>query len=121
MAEHRSYADVLLPAIDAGLVRALAHITGGGLVDNVPRVLPDDLAAHFDPRTWSVPPIFPAIQRAAHVADAEMYRVFNMGIGMVVIVAPEQVATRASASRRMRSSSVRSSRVATAARCESTA
>jgi phosphoribosylformylglycinamidine cyclo-ligase len=91
MTEHRSYASVLLPAVDAGLVRALAHITGGGLVDNVPRVLPDHLAARFDSRTWPVPPIFAAIQAAAHVADAEMYRVFNMGIGMVAVVAPENV------------------------------
>jgi phosphoribosylformylglycinamidine cyclo-ligase len=91
MAEHRSYASTLLPVIDAGLVRAPAHITGGGLIDNVPRVLPDHFAAHFDPRKWSLPPVFTAIQSAAHVADAEMYRVFNMGIGMVVIVAPEHL------------------------------
>jgi phosphoribosylformylglycinamidine cyclo-ligase len=91
MAEHRSYASVVLPAVDAGIVHALAHITGGGLVDNVPRVLPSQLAARFDPRRWSVPPIFAAIQTAAHVAGAEMYRVFNMGIGMVVVVAPEQL------------------------------
>jgi phosphoribosylformylglycinamidine cyclo-ligase len=91
MMEHRSYASILLPVLDAGLVRAVAHITGGGLVDNVPRVLPKDLAAHFDPQTWTIPPIFRAIQSAAHVADAEMYRVFNMGIGMVVIVASEHL------------------------------
>lgn len=91
MAEHRSYADVVLPVVDAGLVRALAHITGGGLVDNVPRVLPGHLAARFEPGRWGVPLIFPAIQRAARVADAEMYRVFNMGIGMVAIAAPDHL------------------------------
>lgn len=89
LAEHRSYDADVSPAIDAGLIHALAHITGGGLVDNVPRVLPNDLAARFEPERWGVPLIFTAIQRSAHVADAEMYRVFNMGIGMVAIVAPD--------------------------------
>jgi phosphoribosylformylglycinamidine cyclo-ligase len=92
MAEHRSYANVALPAVEAGLVHALAHITGGGLIDNVPRVLPSHLAARFDPERWPVPPVFAAIQAAAQVADAEMYRVFNMGIGMVAVVAPEHLA-----------------------------
>jgi phosphoribosylformylglycinamidine cyclo-ligase len=91
LAEHRSYAASLLPALDAGRIHALAHITGGGLVDNVPRVLPAHLAAQFDADRWEIPPLFTAIQEAAHVADAEMYRVFNMGIGMVAVVAPDQV------------------------------
>jgi len=91
LAEHRSYAADLLSAIDAGRIHALAHITGGGLVDNVPRVLPAHLAARFDTGRWEVPPLFTAIQGAAHVTDAEMYRVFNMGIGMVMIVAPDDV------------------------------
>ncbi|MGI8691194.1 MAG: phosphoribosylformylglycinamidine cyclo-ligase [Thermomicrobiales bacterium] len=91
LAEHRSYAADLLPAIDAGRVHALAHITGGGLVDNVPRVLPAHLAARFDAGQWEVSPLFTAIQDAAHVTDAEMYRVFNMGIGMVLILAPDQL------------------------------
>lgn len=90
LAEHRSYAASLLPALDAGRIHALAHITGGGLVDNVPRILPAHLAAHLSPAQWAIPPIFTAIQDAAHVADAEMYRVFNMGIGMVAVVAPDQ-------------------------------
>jgi phosphoribosylformylglycinamidine cyclo-ligase len=91
LAEHRSYAADLLPVLDAGLVHALAHITGGGLIDNVPRILPAHLAAHFDAGRWEVPPLFTAIQEAAQVADAEMYRVFNMGIGMVAVVSPDQV------------------------------
>lgn len=91
LAEHRSYAASLLPALDAGLIHALAHITGGGLIDNLPRVLPAHLAAHLSPGQWTISPIFTAIQDAAHVADAEMYRVFNMGIGMVVVVSPDQV------------------------------
>ena len=91
LAEHRSYAASLLPVIDRGLVRALAHITGGGLVDNVPRVLPAGLAAHVDPATWFVPPIFTAIKDNANVPAGEMYRVFNMGIGMIAVVAPDIV------------------------------
>ncbi len=92
LAEHRSYAAALLPAIDAGLLHALAHITGGGLVDNVPRVLPAHLAAHIEPSRWTIPPLFAAIQSGAQVADAEMYRVFNMGIGMVAVVSPDDLA-----------------------------
>ncbi len=91
LAEHRSYLAELTPALDAGFVKALAHITGGGLIDNVPRVLPDGCAAYFDPAEWVEPPVFGAIRRAASVAPAEMYRVFNMGIGMVVVVGAERV------------------------------
>lgn len=91
LAEHRSYAAVVLPAVDAGLIHALAHITGGGLVDNVPRVVPAHLTAQFDAGRWEVPPVFTAIQERAAITDAEMYRVFNMGIGMVAAVAPDHV------------------------------
>ncbi len=91
LAEHRSYAAALLPAIDAELIHALAHITGGGLVDNLPRVLPAHLAADIEPSRWTIPPLFAAIQSGAHVADAEMYRVFNMGIGMIAVVSPERL------------------------------
>ncbi|MHB8648345.1 MAG: phosphoribosylformylglycinamidine cyclo-ligase [Thermomicrobiales bacterium] len=91
LTEHRSYAAAVLPVIEAGLIHALAHITGGGIVDNVPRVLPAHLAARFDANRWEVPPLFTAIQERANVTDAEMYRVFNMGIGMVAVVSPDQI------------------------------
>lgn len=91
LAEHRCYLADLVPVLDTGFIKALAHITGGGLVDNVPRVLPDDCAARFDSSAWALPPIFAAIQQAASVAPAEMYRVFNMGLGMVIVVAAERV------------------------------
>ncbi len=91
LAEHRSYAAVLLPAIETDCLHALAHITGGGLIDNVPRVLPTHLAARFDASRWEVPPLFTAIQDAAQVDDMEMYRVFNMGIGMVAVISPDQI------------------------------
>ncbi len=74
------------------LIKGMAHITGGGLIDNVPRILPAGLAARFDSKAWEVPPVFPLIQRLGKVTRAEMYHVFNMGVGMVVACAPENVA-----------------------------
>jgi len=84
---HRCYYRQLKPLLP--LVKGMAHITGGGLVDNVPRVLPQGLMAQFDSSAWSVPPIFQLIQQRGNVAPEEMYRVFNMGIGMVVICSPQ--------------------------------
>jgi phosphoribosylformylglycinamidine cyclo-ligase len=72
-----------------GLLKGMAHITGGGFEENVPRILPPGLGARIDRNAWAVPPIFPYIQRAGRIEDAEMYRVFNMGLGMVFAVAPE--------------------------------
>ncbi len=76
----------LLPSI-----KGMAHITGGGLIDNVPRILPEGLVIHFDSTKWAVPPIFHLIQRLGKVEREEMYHVFNMGIGMVVVCAPENM------------------------------
>jgi phosphoribosylformylglycinamidine cyclo-ligase len=70
-------------------VKGMAHITGGGLTENVPRILGDQLAAHMDAAAWPMPPLFQWLQSAGNVAAQEMYRVFNCGIGMVVVVAPE--------------------------------
>jgi phosphoribosylformylglycinamidine cyclo-ligase len=84
---HRSYYQQLKPLLPD--IKGMAHITGGGLLDNVPRVLPRGLAANFDRQAWTVPPIFQLIQQRGDVDRNEMYRVFNMGIGMVVICSPE--------------------------------
>lgn len=99
LATHRSYLPDLRPILetaasdaDAPQVKALAHITGGGLVDNVPRVLPPTVAVQFAQAAWEVPPIFKLIQQRGAVDAAEMYRVFNMGIGMVIIATPEDAA-----------------------------
>ena len=86
---HRSYASVATPLLDAGLVKGLVHITGGGLTENVPRVLPAGLSARVRRDAWTVPPVFRYLQRHGQVSDDEMYRTFNMGIGMVVVFAPE--------------------------------
>jgi len=86
---HRCYLKQLKPLLP--VIRGLAHITGGGLIDNVPRVLPRGLAAKFDSQTWSVPPIFKLIQQRGNVDRDEMYHVFNMGIGMVIICSTDNV------------------------------
>lgn len=86
---HKSYLKSLYPLIDAGRVRGLAHITGGGLTDNVPRVLPAGVDARFDLSTWTVPALFRVLQREGGVDAAEMFRAFNMGVGMVAVVSPE--------------------------------
>lgn len=84
---HRCYLAELRPWLAPGqrAIKALAHVTGGGLLENVPRVLPPGLRARFDASTWSVPPIFSLIQARGGVATAEMSRVFNMGLGMVLV------------------------------------
>jgi phosphoribosylformylglycinamidine cyclo-ligase len=87
---HKSYLQSLYPLIEAGRVRGLAHITGGGLVDNVPRILPEGLDARIDRSTWQVPNLFRVLQREGGVEEMEMYRAFNMGLGMVAVVAADE-------------------------------
>jgi len=86
---HRSYYNQLKPLLP--LIKGLAHITGGGLIGNVPRVMPEGLAARFDTQAWSVPPIFNLIQKRGDVDREEMYHVFNMGIGIVIICSKDNV------------------------------
>jgi len=83
---HRSYLHVLQPLIDRQLVKGLAHITGGGITDNLPRILPQGTGASIARDEWDVPPIFKWLQRLGGVGDEEMLRAFNMGIGMIVAV-----------------------------------
>ena len=90
METHRCYYNQLKSHLRN--IKGLAHITGGGLVGNVPRSLPQGLAAQFDSRKWTKPPIFSLIQKQGKVDTQEMYHVFNMGIGMVVICSPQNVA-----------------------------
>ena len=84
----RIYAKALKPVFDAKLAKGAAHITGGGFVDNIPRILPPGVCAVVDRSAWAVPPLFRLIEEVGQVDHDEMYRVFNMGIGMVLAVAP---------------------------------
>jgi phosphoribosylaminoimidazole synthetase len=89
---HRSYLDVLAPALDAGVVKALAHITGGGLPENLPRVLPDGVGAVVHLGSWPVPPLFRLVEELTpSMSTEERHRTLNMGIGMVVVCAPDDV------------------------------
>jgi len=88
MEPHRCYYPLLEPVLP--LIKGMAHITGGGLPENVPRVLPEGLGALFDTSTWEVPPIFALIQETGQVERDEMFRVFNMGVGMVLACAPDK-------------------------------
>ena len=90
LAVHRTYAPLLLPLLPDGDILALAHITGGGFYDNVPRVLPERLAARIDASSWTPLPIFELIRAAGEVAKREMYRTFNMGVGMVLVCRPDR-------------------------------
>ena len=83
---HRSYLSALWPELEEGTVSALAHITGGGIPGNLPRSLPEGLGAEIDRSSWEVPPLFRALQDLGSVDEDEMLRVFNMGVGMIVVL-----------------------------------
>ena len=87
---HRSYLNSLLPQLEAGRIRGLAHITGGGLLENLPRVLPAGVSARIRRDSWHVPALFRVLQGEGGVAEEEMYRAFNMGVGMVAVVAADE-------------------------------
>ena len=87
----RIYVQSCLAAVRTGYVKGLAHITGGGFIDNVPRILPDNLTAEIDAIGWQRPPIFKWLARTGNISDNEMVRTFNCGIGMVVIVSPDHL------------------------------
>ncbi|MHB1652793.1 MAG: phosphoribosylformylglycinamidine cyclo-ligase [Desulfitobacteriaceae bacterium] len=87
----RIYVKTVLPLLPGGKILGMVHITGGGLTENIPRILPEGLGVKIDPRTWDVPPIFNLLQRLGDVAHPEMYRTFNMGIGFILVVHPEDV------------------------------
>lgn len=87
----RIYVRSMLQAIRAGAVKAMAHITGGGLLENIPRVLPENIGVRIDATSWQVPAVFKWLAKAGNIDAMEMARTFNCGIGMALIVAPEQV------------------------------
>ncbi len=89
----RIYVKQLLPLVKKSLVNGIAHITGGGFVENIPRMLPEGLAAKITVGSWPVPAVFKALEAYGNIPHEEMYEIFNMGIGMVLAVAPEKAAT----------------------------
>ncbi|HXG56736.1 MAG TPA: phosphoribosylformylglycinamidine cyclo-ligase, partial [Vicinamibacterales bacterium] len=85
---HRSYLPLIRPLLPAGLIKGMAHITGGGITDNLPRIVPDGLHAVVERASWTVPPMFKWLQARGAVPIEDMYRTFNMGIGLIVACAP---------------------------------
>ncbi|WP_281666916.1 phosphoribosylformylglycinamidine cyclo-ligase [Parascardovia denticolens] len=87
----RIYAQALKPLFGKGILQGIAHITGGAFLEKVPRIIPEGLAASFDIDSWPVPPIFQVLEKYGQVDHKEMYNIFNMGIGMVLMVRPADV------------------------------
>lgn len=86
---HLSYLQPLDGLLDSGMIKGLAHVTGGGLTDNIPRILPEGCAVEIEKGSWPVLPVFKLMQELGNVSDAEMYRTFNMGAGMVVVTSAQ--------------------------------
>jgi phosphoribosylformylglycinamidine cyclo-ligase len=85
LATHASFLPQLGPLLESGMIKGLAHITGGGFLENIPRILPQGVAVEIKRGSWTEPPIFGMMQKLGNVSDTEMFRTFNMGIGMVLI------------------------------------
>ena len=92
MAPTKIYVKSLLTLLETLPVKGMAHITGGGITENVPRVLPPHLTAEIRQKSWDLPPLFKWLQAQGNITHNEMYRTFNCGIGMVVILAKEDAA-----------------------------
>lgn len=92
MAPTRIYIKTVLPLLKSGLVKAVVHVTGGGLIENPPRVIAEGLAAHFDWNAWPLPAVFEWLQKTGGVADHEMRRTFNCGIGLLLVVEASEAA-----------------------------
>ena len=87
---HRSYLALVKPVLATGLIKGMAHITGGGITENLPRILPEGMAARVRTSSWNVPRVFTWLQESGRVPTSDMMRTFNMGIGLIVAVAPDQ-------------------------------
>ncbi len=91
LAPHINYTNPILTIIDAGInIKGIAHITGGGFIENIPRVLPENTGVEINKGSWPILPVFDVMQKLGEVEEMEMYRAFNMGIGMVIIVSSEE-------------------------------
>jgi phosphoribosylformylglycinamidine cyclo-ligase len=87
LAPHRSYVTSVRPLLEGRIAKGLAHITGGGMTENLPRTLPEGCAAEIDLHAWSIPPLFDLLQERGRIARDEMFRAFNMGVGLIVVCA----------------------------------
>nr|HQU94175.1 phosphoribosylformylglycinamidine cyclo-ligase [Pyrinomonadaceae bacterium] len=88
LATHQSFLPQLGPLLDSGKIKGLAHITGGGFLENIPRILPEGVSVEINRGSWPELPVFGMMQKLGNVSDKEMFRTFNMGIGMVIVVSP---------------------------------
>ena len=93
LATHASFLPQIGPLLDIGVIKGLVHITGGGFLENIPRILPEGVSVEINRGTWPELPIFGMMQRLGNVDEKEMFRTFNMGIGMIVIASLECAAT----------------------------
>jgi phosphoribosylformylglycinamidine cyclo-ligase len=84
---HRSYLRAIEPLLGRGVIKGMAHITGGGITDNLPRTLPEGRTFALDRGSWTIPPLFEWLQRGGEIADPEMFRAFNMGVGLILVCA----------------------------------
>jgi phosphoribosylformylglycinamidine cyclo-ligase len=116
LAPHRSYLNAIKPLLERGLVKGMAHITGGGITENLPRVLPEGTAAAVNPGAWDIPPLFSFLQQRGRIATDEMLRAFNMGIGLIVVCAPSDTGPAVDALQQSGSSPVLIGRVTTGRR-----
>jgi phosphoribosylformylglycinamidine cyclo-ligase len=99
LAPHRSYLHTIKPLLDRRLIKGMAHITGGGITENLPRILPEGTAAMIERKSWNIPPLFMLLQQRGGIATDEMFRAFNMGIGLIVACAPPDSETMVDALR----------------------
>jgi len=90
---HLSYLKPLEGLLHKKLIKGLAHITGGGLTDNIPRILPEGTAVKIEKGSWNIPPLFDLLRRLGNVSDSEMYRTFNMGVGIVIVCSSDDAET----------------------------
>ena len=88
---HRSYLSLVRPLLATGLIKGMAHITGGGITENLPRILPDGTAARIRTTSWTVPRLFSWLQESGHVPVDDMMRTFNMGIGLIVATTADKI------------------------------
>ena len=89
LAPHRNYAPHVLPLLDKFEIKGIAHITGGGFYDNIPRILPSGIGVQIQRNSWPVLPVFDLIQKSGSISDEEMFHVFNMGIGLILVTAAD--------------------------------